>query len=105
MRGKLLLDRGNEFVIWYELWAKLEVIAAAHSESDTSSIVEYDAYLPPGQSAAACQGMVAAVPEHQEGGLQKRRRRCCLVFPIALLQGHWVVLEAQEQNIPCKLKV
>lgn len=52
---------------------------------------------------AVFQGMVAAVPGHQGGGLQKRRKRCCPVFPIALLQGHWVVLEEKEQHTVCEM--
>lgn len=53
---------------------------------------------------AVCWGRVAAVPEPQEGGLQKRRKRCCPAFLIAPLQGHWVVLEEQEQNTVCEMK-
>lgn len=56
------------------------------------------AHLPPDPSVAVFRGMLAAVAEHQGGGQQKRRKRCYLVFLIALLQGHWVVLEEQGQN-------
>lgn len=60
------------------------------------------AYLPPAPSVAACWGRVAAVPGPRGGGLQKRRKRCCLAFLTAPLRGHWVVLGEQEQNTVCE---
>ena len=69
------------------------------TSSSVSKIAEKGAtHLPPDLSVAVFQGTLAAVAEHQGDGQQKRRKRCYPVFPIALLQGHWVVLEEQEQN-------
>lgn len=103
-RTKAALPKG------IDLQFGIHFVSAKSRQNQTLSFTswtaeKHTAYLPPAPSAAACWGRVAAVPEPQGDGLQRRRKLCCLAFLIAPLQGHWVVLEEQEQNTVCEMNI
>lgn len=102
-------QQGQKLLCWgtHTDWQfAIHFVSATSRQNQTTSFTswtaeKHPAYLPPALSVVVCWGRVAAVPGPQGDGLQKRRKRCCPVFLIAPLQGHWVVLQEQEQNTVC----
>lgn len=48
--------------------------------------------------------MVAVVAELLVGELRRRRKQCCQVFLIGLLQEHWVALVGHKKSVQFLIK-